>query len=92
LSAPISIGLGKDLHSNMFANRIYVTTEQKSDGELTYCIKLISKNLYTFALLSEVCYNVRTEPSFQPLSGEQFHYRTANVEDDAHLDVSAESF
>ena len=28
----------------------------------------------------------------QPLSGERFHYRTANVEDGARLDVSAESF
>jgi len=28
----------------------------------------------------------------QPLSGEQFHYRTANVEDGVRLDISAESF
>jgi len=46
----------------------------------------------TAGLLSEVCHNVRTEPPLQPLSGEQFHYRTANVEDGARLDVSAESF
>ena len=46
----------------------------------------------TAALLSEVCSNVRTEPPLQPLSGEQFHYRSANVEDGARLDVSAESF
>ena len=34
------------------------------------------------------------EPTLQPLSGEhgQFHYRSANVEDGAHLDVSDESF
>ena len=43
----------------------------------------------TAALLSEVCHNVRTEPNLQPLSGEQFHYRSANVEDGARLDVSA---
>ena len=46
----------------------------------------------TAALLSEVCHNVWTEPPLQPLSGERFHYRTANVEDGARLDVSAESF
>ena len=46
----------------------------------------------TAALLSEVCHNVRTEPPLQPLSGEQFHYRSANVEDGSQLDVSAESF
>ena len=32
------------------------------------------------------------EPPLQPLSEEQFHYRSANVKDGAHLDVSAESF
>ena len=32
------------------------------------------------------------EPTLQPLSGEQFHYSSANVEDGARLDVSAESF
>ena len=46
----------------------------------------------TVALLSEVCHNVHTQPPLQSLSGEQFHYRTANVEDGAHLDVSVERF
>ena len=46
----------------------------------------------TAALLSEVCHDVHTEPLLQPLSGEQFHYRSANVEDGARFDVSAESF
>ena len=46
----------------------------------------------TAALLSEFCHNVSVEPNLQPLSGEQFHYRSANVEDGARLDVSAESF
>ena len=46
----------------------------------------------TAALLSEVSHNVSAEPNLQPLSGEQFHYRSANVEDGACLDVSAESF
>ena len=42
--------------------------------------------------LCEVCHNVGIKPSLQPLSGEQFHYRSANVEDGARLDVRAESF
>ena len=46
----------------------------------------------TAALLSEVCHNVSVKPNLQPLSGEQFHYRSANVEDGARLDVRAESF
>ena len=46
----------------------------------------------TAAFMSEICHNVRVEPTLQPLSGEQFRYRSANVEDGARLDVSAESF
>ena len=42
--------------------------------------------------MSEICHNVSIEPTLQPLSGEQFQYRSANVEDGARLDVSAESF
>ena len=42
--------------------------------------------------MSEVCHNVSTEPNLQPLSGERLLYRSANVEDGAHLNVSAESF
>ena len=32
------------------------------------------------------------EPVLQPLSGESFRYATANVEDEARLDVSAHGF
>ena len=46
----------------------------------------------TAAFMSEICHNVSVEPTLQPLSGEQFQYRSANVEDGARLDVSAESF
>ena len=46
----------------------------------------------TADLLLEICHNVRIEPSLQPLPGEQFHYKSANVEDGAWLDVSAEKF
>jgi len=47
---------------------------------------------FTTAAMSEVCHNVAIEPVLQPLSGEAFHYATANVEDEARLDVSALSF
>ena len=46
----------------------------------------------TASLLSEVYHNVCIEPSLQPLSGEQFHYRSANIEDGTRLDVSAGNF
>ena len=32
------------------------------------------------------------EPILQPLTGEQFSYRSANVEDGVHLDVVAKGF
>ena len=32
------------------------------------------------------------EPALQPLSGESFHHATANVEDEACLDVSVQGF
>ena len=47
---------------------------------------------FTAAALSEVCHNVAIEPVMQPLSGESFRYATANVKDEAHLDVSAHGF
>ena len=43
----------------------------------------------TVAFLSEVCHNVDIEPNLQPLSGKQFCYRSANVEDGARLDINA---
>ena len=46
----------------------------------------------TAELLSEVCHNVGTEPSLQPITDEHLIHRTANREDGARLDVAAESF
>ena len=46
----------------------------------------------TAELLTEVCHSVGIEPTLQPLTGEQFSYRSANVEDGARLDVVAEGF
>ena len=46
----------------------------------------------TADLLSEVCHNVGTEPSLQPVTGEQLLHRTANREDGARLDIVAENF
>jgi len=47
---------------------------------------------FTATVMSEVCHNVAIEPVLQPLSGEILHYATTNVEDEAHLDVSTQSF
>ena len=46
----------------------------------------------TAGLLTELCHSVEVEPSLQPLSGESFQYRSANVEDGARLDVVANGF
>ena len=43
-------------------------------------------------LLSEVCHNVATEPPLQPLSGETFTHRSANVSVEARLDIKARDF
>ena len=37
----------------------------------------------TADVMSEVCHSVGTEPSLQPITGEQFEHRTANREDSA---------
>ena len=46
----------------------------------------------TAGLLTELCHSDEVEPSLQPLSGESFQYRSANVEDEARLDVVANGF
>ena len=46
----------------------------------------------TAQLLTEVCPTVGTEPALQPLSGETFPFRSANVEDGARLDIRAQNF
>jgi len=47
---------------------------------------------FTATVLSEVCHDVAIEPVLQRLTRENLHYATANVEDEAHLDVSARGF
>ena len=44
------------------------------------------------SLLTEVCHNVTTEPSLQPISSETFSLASANTSNDAHLDVKARGF
>ena len=46
----------------------------------------------TTAFLSEVCHNVHTEPTLQPLQGEHLKYKSANGEIGARLDVAAQNF
>ena len=43
----------------------------------------------TAQLMSEVCPNVATEPTLQPVSSERFFHRSANNECGARLDVKA---
>ena len=42
--------------------------------------------------MSEVCPNVATEPSLQPVTNECFYHCSANTESGAHLDVRAQGF
>ena len=46
----------------------------------------------TASLLTEVCHNVATEPTLQPLSGETLSARSANSNDNARLDIRARGF
>lgn len=39
--------------------------------------------------MAEVCRDVTIEPRLQPVTGEEFIYRSANTDDDARLDVKA---
>eukprot|EP00731_Ephydatia_muelleri_P019440 Em0012g265a len=47
---------------------------------------------FTASLLTEVCHNVTTEPTLQPLNGETFSYRTANTDAEARADIRARGF
>ena len=49
-------------------------------------------NDMTAKLLTEVCHNVATEPPLQPLSGETFTHRSANVNAEARLDIKVCGF
>ena len=40
----------------------------------------------------EVCHDVHTEPTLQPLQGEHLKYKSANGEVGARLDVAAHNF
>ena len=46
----------------------------------------------TASLLTEVCHNVATEPPLQPLSRETFSAKSANSDDNAHLDIRVRGF
>ena len=46
----------------------------------------------TAKMMSEVCNNVSIEPRLQPLSGEALHFKTANSDSNAQLDIAANGF
>ena len=46
----------------------------------------------TAQMLREVCRDVSTEPRLLPLGGETFNYQTANISNDARVDLSASGF
>ena len=47
---------------------------------------------YLAARLSEVCSDVATEPTLQPLNGEQFSRRSTSQDDNARVDIRARGF
>ena len=51
------------------------------------CLPAVHAGLWT-----EICHSVEIEPSLQPLSGESFQYRSANIDDGTSLDVAANGF
>ena len=44
---------------------------------------------FTAEILSEICKDVTVEPMLTPLTGEKFDLKSANVEDNARVDVAA---
>ena len=46
----------------------------------------------TANLLKTICHDVLIEPTLQQLTGESLHERTANITDDARLDIAARGF
>ena len=46
----------------------------------------------TCSLLKEVCSDVTKEPLLQPLQGKEINYKTAKVEQEARVDISARGF
>ena len=46
----------------------------------------------TASLLTEVSYNVQTEPSLQPVTTETFSLASANTTNDARLDIKTRGF
>ena len=43
-------------------------------------------------MLSEVYHNAAIEPHLQPLNGEGFHHKSANTDENSHLDIRARVF
>ena len=56
------------------------------------CIRHDEIRDLTASLLREVCHDVTVEPSLLPLSGEVMQHRTANIANEARVDISARGF
>ncbi|KAG0718112.1 hypothetical protein GWK47_053125 [Chionoecetes opilio] len=56
------------------------------------CIRHDEVRDVTASMLREVCRDVSTEPTLLPLDGEQLQYKTANIANEARVDVSARGF
>ena len=49
---------------------------------------------YEISLLPccQKCHNFSIEPHLQPLNGEGFHHKSANTDENSHLDIRAKGF
>ena len=47
---------------------------------------------YVIFQQTEICHDVEVEPKLQPLTSERLSHHTANVEEEARLDVKARGF
>ncbi|KAG0714431.1 hypothetical protein GWK47_014173 [Chionoecetes opilio] len=56
------------------------------------CIRHDEVRDVTASMLREVCRDVSTEPTLLPLDGEHMQYRTANIDNEARVDLSARGF
>ena len=56
------------------------------------CIRHDEVRDLTASMLREVCHDVSTEPTLLSLDGEHMHYRTANTNNEARVDISARGF
>ena len=60
-------------------------------GGFIHCRHDEIRNIFA-EMLQQVCNDVAVEPPLMPLTGERLNLRSANIDDEARLDIRARSF